>query len=211
MLTALATESRERRDELEEEIDAARTVVARQCVRIGKALHGIRSENLWADEYETFDDYCRLLWDFEPEQAKNWITASQIGESLAEVGLAISQLTVSHALALAKTDDPVGVWSAVTAATPSPTVEAIEQVAALHLPLLSGAESLTKDEEREEIASAEQEIERALTFGRLLTFEKKLKAKLRNLRRLYEPAFATMKPKVAEMLRIIDEVLTELD
>lgn len=204
-------EARERREMLEEVIDDARNKVVVQCQRIGGALHGIRTEKLYADDYETFDDYVRLLWDFDPVCAGNWITASQVADTLQEFGLAIDQLTKSAAIALSKTDDPVQVWSEVSAASPSPTALEIEQVAKLHLPLLAGAEGLTKGEEQEEIATAEQEIDKAVALGRLIAIEKKARSKITNFRTQFcDPIFKVLKPRVARLVDLLDEVLAEL-
>lgn len=210
MGTALTPEARERREELETIIDQARDTVMDRCRRIGNALYAIKSERLYADDYDDFGDYCRMVWDFEPSAAAKWITAAQVADTLDDFGCAVDQLTRSAALALSKTDDPVEVWSEVSAASPSPTALEIERVAELHLPLLSSRVPLTKSEEQNEIALAEEDIARAVSLGRLMAFEKKLRTKLTNLRKLYEPKFSEVKPKFVRVLELVDAVLAEL-
>jgi hypothetical protein len=55
----------------------------RSFVDIGLALIEIRKAELYAGEFETFEEYCRVKWDFKHSKANYLMAAAQVVKSLA--------------------------------------------------------------------------------------------------------------------------------
>jgi hypothetical protein len=55
----------------------------RSFVDIGLALIEIRKAELYAAEFETFEEYCRIKWDFKHSKANYLMAAAQVVTSLA--------------------------------------------------------------------------------------------------------------------------------
>jgi hypothetical protein len=55
----------------------------RSFVDIGLALIEIKKAELYAGEFETFEEYCRVQWDFKRSKAKYLMAAAQVVKSLA--------------------------------------------------------------------------------------------------------------------------------
>jgi hypothetical protein len=64
---------------LEKEIEGAREYF---YVRVGPALLQIRNQELWKDDYESFDDYCKKRWGWTRSTADRLIVASETVKSL---------------------------------------------------------------------------------------------------------------------------------
>lgn len=52
-------------------------------IEVGLALFEIKNRRLWADRYESFDQYCRVVWGFGQSNAYYLINNSQIAKTLS--------------------------------------------------------------------------------------------------------------------------------
>jgi hypothetical protein len=67
---------------------ALETVVAdvwKGYVQAGLALAQIRAKKLYRNEFKSFEDYCRIRWQFDRTYADNLIAAAQLHTLLANI------------------------------------------------------------------------------------------------------------------------------
>lgn len=58
----------------------------RAFVDIGSALTEIQRDELYASEFSSFEEYCRVKWDFQHSKAHNFIAAAAVVKSISALG-----------------------------------------------------------------------------------------------------------------------------
>lgn len=53
-------------------------------LEVGQALIEIRERRLWRERYRTFEEYCRLRWDFTGRRARQLMAAAEVVQNLGE-------------------------------------------------------------------------------------------------------------------------------
>lgn len=99
MITSLTSEQQARRATLENKVKAG----LKNFVETGLALLSLREEKLFADKFDTFEEYCKVVFGFTKQRGSQLTIAAQVARDVSTV---VDIPNERVARELAKLEDP---------------------------------------------------------------------------------------------------------
>jgi len=166
--TAMTLAEQERRDIVENDIDANLGKGRDAYLAVGKGLAEILESRLYRSDYTSFEEYCQDFWGISDSLARKWADAWRVASNLAEAAsdmpiLAWNMLdgfNPSHARKLARlpAEQQVEAWSTAKAASETPTAKALGKVVEQLGVEYANVNDMTKDEELDYLQRAEKAV-----------------------------------------------------
>lgn len=199
MSTVMTISEQERRDALENELDAALGVGRQAYLTVGRCLAEILDSRLYRSDYTTFEDYCTDFWGFSESLARRWADAYRVAKNLTadeeECPLltwdALIGFQPAHAAVLKRlpADRQVEAWTAAKAVTPTPTAAMLDQVVKKHEAEFAAIDGMTKEEELKFQQTAEKEFDEAYIATKRVAWASMAEKKLHGILRGYDERF----------------------
>lgn len=187
--TEMTIVEQERRDVVENEIDANLAKGRAAYLAVGKGLAEILECRLYREDYPSFEEYCQDFWGISDSLAYKWAAAWRVAQNLADdvadmpilAWNMLDGFNPSHARKLSRLppEQQVEAWSRAKEIQETPTAKVIGQVVEQFQDEFAAVDDMTKDEELDYLQRAEKAVgdayEASKRFGKRLWLEKQIR------------------------------------